>query len=377
VLFAIAGTSLSVLSVIFSLTIVVLQIASAQFTPRVMRTLTGDRGTHIVLGVFLGTFTYALLVLRVVRSPGEDGGGPGFVPVAAVTVAIALALISVIFMIYYINHVARSVQVAVIFQRVTDDTMALLAEPLAGEAQHPALTDPVPVCNATGNGVAVPAPEDGYLQAVDAESLLGCARTWGLTIRTEAQVGSFLLAGTPLATLWPVAAVVSEQIEAVQGGFVQGPERTRQQDAELGVRQLADIAVRALSPAVNDPTTATMGIDRLGQVLVRAAARPEVEVLAGEGGACVMLVGPSFARLVEVAFTQIRHYGAGDVMVTLHLLGTLHGVALRVSPDQREALVAQAAALVMEARQSLRVMSDIQLVEAAAAWSVSPDTAVA
>lgn len=371
VLFAIAGTSLSVLSVIFSLTIVVLQIASAQFTPRVMRTLTGDRGTHMVLGVFLGTFTYALLVLRVVRSPGEDGGGPGFVPVAAVTVAIALALVSVIFMIYYINHVARSVQVAVIFQRVTDDTIGLLADPLAGGAEPSSEAGPSLACRPAGSGVAIPAPEDGYLQAIDAESLLGCAVTWGLTIRTEAQVGGFLLAGSSLATIWSAVAVRPEQIAAVQGGFVQGPERTRQQDAELGVRQLADIAVRALSPAVNDPTTAMMGIDRLGQVLVRAAGRLEVEVLTGADGACVILVGPSFARLVEVAFTQIRHYGAGDVMVALHVLWTLQGVADRVSPAQREALVAQAEALVAEARQALRVASDIQRVEMAAAWCTS------
>ncbi|MDF2762917.1 MAG: hypothetical protein K0S83_1651, partial [Thermomicrobiales bacterium] len=138
VLFAIAGTTLSVLGVVFSLTIVVLQIASAQFTPRVMRNLTGDRGTQVVLGVFLGTFTYALLVLRAVRSPGENGGGAGFVPVTAVAVAIVLALVSIGFMIYTINHVARSVQVAVIIKRVTHDTLELFDEPLAGEidARH-------------------------------------------------------------------------------------------------------------------------------------------------------------------------------------------------------------------------------------------------
>lgn len=372
VLFAIAGTSLSVLSVIFSLTIVVLQIASAQFTPRVMRTLTGDRGTHVVLGVFLGTFTYALLVLRVVRSQGEDGGGPGFVPVAAVTVAIALALISIVFMIYYINHVARSVQVAVIFRRVTDDTLALLDEPLAGEAENHAANDPAAACKATGEGAPIPAPDDGYLQAIDASSLLGCASTWGLTIRTDALVGSFLLAGTSLATVWPAEAVTETQIESIRGGFVQGPERTRQQDAELGVRQLADIAVRALSPAVNDPTTATMGIDRLGQVLVRAAARPETEVLTGPAGACVTLIGPTFARLVEIAFTQIRHFCSGDVVVSLHLLTTLEAVARRVDPHERDILVAQANALVTEATHSLVVPSDIQRLEAAAGWVGSP-----
>ena len=136
VLFAIAGTTLSVLGVVFSLTIVVLQIASAQFTPRVMRNLTGDRGTQVVLGVFLGTFTYSLLVLRAVRSPGEDGGGAGFVPVTAVAVAIGLALVSIAFMIYTINHVARSVQVAVIIKRVTHDTLDLLDEPLAAESKE-------------------------------------------------------------------------------------------------------------------------------------------------------------------------------------------------------------------------------------------------
>ena len=113
-----------------------------------------------------------------------------------------------------------------------------------------------------------------------------------------------------------------------------------------------------------------MGIDRLGQVLVRAAGRPEVEVLTEADGACVMLRGPSFARLVEVAFTQIRHYGAGDIIVALHLLRTLQAVAARVSLDQREALAAQAEALVMEARQSLHVASDMRRVEAAAAWSM-------
>ena len=369
VLFAIAGTSLSVLSVIFSLTIVVLQIASAQFTPRVRRTLTGDRGTQVVLGVFLGTFTYALLVLRVVRSPGEDAGGPGFVPVAAVTVAIALALISIVFMIYYINHVARSVQVAVIYKRVTADTLALMHDPLAGGAGENIAADASATCAPAGVGVMVPAPGCGYLQAMDAPSLLGCAREWGLTIRTEALIGSFLLEGSPLATIWPAESVTEEQIASVQGGFVQGQERTRQQDAELGIRQLADIAVRALSPAINDPTTANMGIDRLGQVLVQAAARPETEVLTGSGGACVTLVGPTFARLVEIAFTQIRHYGAGDAVVSLYLLTTLEQVARRVDPRQREALVAQANALVTEARHTLVVPSDVQRLEVAAAWA--------
>ena len=179
VLFAIAGTTLSVLGVVFSLTIVVLQIASAQFTPRVMRNLTGDRGTQVVLGVFLGTFTYALIVLRAVRSPGEDGGGAGFVPVAAVAVAIVLALVSIAFMIYTINHVARSVQVAVIIKRVTHDTLDLLGEPLAGEIEERHDPDLAGHTLPDEQGETIATEGDGYLEAIDAAGITGGSRDAG------------------------------------------------------------------------------------------------------------------------------------------------------------------------------------------------------
>jgi uncharacterized membrane protein len=376
VLFAIAGTTLSVLGVVFSLTIVVLQIASAQFTPRVMRNLTGDRGTQVVLGVFLGTFTYALLVLRAVRSPGEDGGGAGFVPVTAVAVAIVLALVSIAFMIYTINHVARSVQVAVIIKRVTYDTLDLLDEPLAGEIDVPHDPDQAEATLPAEPGETIATHGDGYLEAIDAEALLAAAEMRGLVVQTEAPVGSFLLSGAPLATVWLRGAVDADLAERLRSAFVLGPERTRQQDVELGIRQLADIAVRALSPAINDPTTATSCIDRLGQLLVRAASRDETEVVTGPGGGRVVLRGSPFARLSDVAFTQIRHYGAGDAIVATHLMTTLGEVAARVSPTQQEPLREQAAALLVETRKVLRVACDVSRVEAAAAWSQDDAAAV-
>jgi uncharacterized membrane protein len=369
VLFAIAGTTLSVLGVVFSLTIVVLQIASAQFTPRVMRNLTGDRGTQVVLGVFLGTFTYALLVLRAVRSSGEDGGGAGFVPVTAVAVAIVLALVSIGFMIYTINHVARSVQVAVIIKRVTHDTLELLDEPLAGERDERHEPELAARAVPEAPGEIIASDGDGYLEAIDAAALLAAAETGKLVVQTEAPVGTFLLSGATLATVWPPGMVDAELAGRLRSAFVLGPERTRQQDVELGIRQLADIAVRALSPAVNDPTTATLCIDRLGQLLVRAASRDETEVVTGPGDGRIVLRGPSFARLTDVAFTQIRHYGAGDALVATHLMTTLGEVAARVSVTQQEPLREHAAALLLEAREVLRVACDVSRVEAAAAWT--------
>jgi uncharacterized membrane protein len=376
VLFAIAGTTLSVLGVVFSLTIVVLQIASAQFTPRVMRNLTGDRGTQVVLGVFLGTFTYALLVLRAVRSPGENGGGAGFVPVTAVAVAIVLALVSIAFMIYTINHVARSVQVAVIIKRVTHDTLELLDEPLAGEIDAPHDLDQAEPAPPAEAGETIATEADGYLEAIDAGALLAAAELRRLVVRTEAPVGTFLLSGAPLATVWPEGIIDAELAERLRSAFVLGPERTRQQDVELGIRQLADIAVRALSPAINDPTTATLCLDRLGQLLVRAASRDETEVVRGPGGGRVVLQGPSFARLTDVAFAQIRHYGSGDTVVATHLMTTLGEVAARVSLTHQEPLREHATALLVETRTVLRVEGDISRVEAAAAWCDELDVAV-
>ncbi len=178
-----------------------------------------------------------------------------------------------------------------------------------------------------------------------------------------------MLSGAPLATVWPKGVIDEDLAGLLRAAFVLGPERTRQQDVELGIRQLADIAVRALSPAVNDPTTATLCIDRLGQLLVRAASRDETEVVMGSGGGRVMLRGPSFARLTDVAFTQIRHYGAGDALVATHLMTSLGEVAARVSVTQQEPLREQAAALLVEVREVLRVACDVSRVEAAAAWS--------
>src|SRR5918993_344614 len=186
-------------------------------------------------------------------------------------------------------------------------------------------------------------------------------------VRTEPLVGSFLLAGAPLASVWPAGVVDAGLAEMLRPAFVVGPEGTRQRDVELGIRQLADIATRALSPAINDPTTATMCIDRLGQLLVRAASRYESEVVTRSGDGRVMLRGPSFARLTDVAFTQIRHYGAGDAVLATHLMSSLGEIAARVSLTQQEPLREHAAALLMEAREVLRVACDVSRVESAAA----------
>ncbi len=366
VLSAIAGTMITVTGVVFSITIVALQLASAQFTPRVLRTFTGDRGNQVVLGAFIGTFTYALLVLRSVRSESSDA--EKFVPAASVTLAIVLVLVSIGLLIYYIHHAATAIRASVVIDRAARDTLGLIDELFPADVGRPARPlpslplDPPGVVRATGSG---------YLQHVDQDALFSLAEERALVVRLEPLVGEFVLPGAALASVWPAGKLDEGLAQAIHGTVVLGPERTLQADVELGIRQLADIAIKSLSPGINEPTTATICIDRLGEALVRLAHKgaPEEVRTGKDGGTRVVLHGPPFARLVEVAFTQIRHYGAGDAAVAAHLLTTLGRMAALVPAERRESLAQQARLVLQAAREQISIPGDLDRVEQASAWA--------
>jgi len=366
VLTTIAGSLITVTATVFSITIVALQLASSQFTPRILRSFSRDRSNQVVLGVFIGTFTYALLVLRTVRSAADEG--QTFVPAVSVAVAIGLALVAIGFLIYFIHHVAESIRAAVIVDRATADTLRLVEQlfpaPIGASADGAEIL-PEP----DGERRVVAAESAGYLQAVDADSLFTLAETSHLLVRMELRIGEFVLPGGPLATVWPASAVDDEITDGVRGAFVTSPERTLQHDAELGIRQIADIAMRALSPGVNDPTTAVNCVDRLSEILVVLGNRRAPDrARAGEDG-CVHLLagGTTFERAVDLSFDQIRHYGAGDPSFAAHLLVTLGDLASLVPPYRRPVVVRQAEALLRGAREQTREPKDLALLEWAAA----------
>ncbi|MDP9355267.1 MAG: DUF2254 domain-containing protein [Chloroflexota bacterium] len=252
VLSAIAGTMITVTGVVFSITIVALQLASAQFTPRVLRTFTGDRGNQVVLGAFIGTFTYALLVLRSVRSESSDA--EKFVPAASVTLAIVLVLVSIGLLIYYIHHAATAIRASVVIDRAARDTLGLIDELFPADVGCPARPspslplDPPGVVRATGSG---------YLQHVDQDALFSLAEERALVVRLEPLVGEFVLPGAALASVWPAGKLDEGLAQAIHGTVVLGPERTLQADVELGIRQLADIAIKSLSPGRPPPPSAS------------------------------------------------------------------------------------------------------------------------
>jgi len=339
VLSAIAGSLVTVIGTVFSITIVALQLASSQFTPRVLRQFTSDRINQTVLALFIGTFTYSLLVLRSVRASTD--ADPGFVPVIGVTVAILLALACMGLLILFIHHMAQQAQVSYILARAASEALGQIESSFRGEiAATPNLTRRD---YAQGEGQDVLCASSGYLQQYDHEYLLGAARDHDLTIRLLAPMGAYLNAGQPVARVWTTSKETAdfEDVSArIQRAMVTGQERTLEADAGLGVRQIADIAIKALSPGINDPTTATQALDRISEVLSRAGALKSPErILYVDDRPAVFLPRIGFDDLTGIAFTQIRHYGKSDVVVMLHLANTIERVSSLVDEKHYEVLI--------------------------------------
>ena len=372
VLSAIAGTTITVTGVVFSITVVALQLASSQFSPLVLRRFRADRGNQVVLGVFIGTFTYALLVLRSVLSPEQDSDG--FVPVLAATAAIGLALISVGLLIFFIHHAARSVQASTIIDRALEDTLGVIQHLYPEDLGDPdeAISSQPPA----GVAAIITATEGGYFQAVDEDTLFEVSEDRALAVRIERSPGDYVLPGSVLASVWPASALDADLENEIHAAFVIGTERTLQSDIELGIRQIADIGIKALSPGINDPTTAIQCIDHLSHALAQLGRRswPNPVRIGKDGEVRVRANVPSFDRLVEVAFAQLRQYGAKDATLSAHLVTSLGRLAALLPPERRGPLVRQAMLVIETTRAELTVRGDIARVEEAASWVRAAET---
>ncbi len=329
VLQAIAGSLITVTSLTFSLTVVTLQLASSQFSPRVLRTFAADRFVHITLALFMSAFAFALTVLRTVRS--SDGADPGYVPEISVTVAFVLAIASILGLVLFLAHLTREIRAETMMQRVADETLATLDHnfPVPDKAPRP-----VPV--AGPGAVRVESAGSGFLTSVDREALLRLAVAEDAVVRVDSQPGDSLVAGVPFATVWPLepgTALEEESVkrldEGINAAVSAGSERTNVQDVAFGFRQLVDVAARALSPGVNDPTTAVHVLGHLSGLLCRVLERaPGSRCLRdGDDVVRVVLELPAMADFLDLALAQPRLYGTGDPAVAGRLLVLLQEVS--------------------------------------------------
>lgn len=353
VLDTIGGSIITVTGVVFSVTIIALQLASSQFTPRVLRNFTADRGNQLVLGVFIGTFTYTLVVQRSVR--GENGDVAAFVPTISVTVAVLLALLSVGFLIYFVDHVSRWIQAPHLIDRAAEDAKRL--------AQHrfPVdFGDPLDIKNRdslipSARPDPILADRAGYLQVVDEDALFGLAREHEATVRMEVWIGQFILPGTVIAQVWPARTDDGPIADGVRSAFVLGGMRNARQDLELMIIELVDIAVKALSPSINDPTTATNAIDRLGEILAEIGQQDPVALWRTDRDRKILFLARSigFDHLADLTFNQLRHYGAGSPVILEQLLNTLGRIRSTVRSDARPALDRHVRAVLRASRRTI------------------------
>ena len=335
---AIVGSMITATSITFSMTLVALTLTASQYGPRLLQNFMRRPGSQVVLGTFLATFTFSLLVLRSVRISGEAA----VVPHLSVTVAIGLALTSVGVLIFFIHHIATAIQADTIISQVYGDLVASIArifpEQIGKNASYDAALPPEQVepdiaCRQSidQDGVPVRASSTGYLQAVDAEKLLALAVEHDLVIVLHHRPGQFIIQHQLVATLGlPTTNIDGQKLEPhVWDCLILGQERTSEQDVEFAMLQLVEVAVRALSPGINDPHTAMRCLDWLAAALCQLSRRgfPSPSRRDDSGQTRVIAERPSVAGLIDTAFHQIRQASSGKPDLYIRLIDGMSSVA--------------------------------------------------
>ena len=315
-----------------------LTLASMQFSPRIIVSFSRDRVTQWTLGIFLGTFSYCMAALPAAHSIPHP-----FAPVATVLGAMLLALACVGLLLFFIHHISQAISVNHIVDRIAEETEAMIDEIMPCPHQPNRMKEAAPL-RPNPSEVAVLSDASGYICFIDKRRLVAVAKHYHVSIRVLRRVGHFVPAGIPLVMVSKGNRLPPEGAAELLAAFDCGPTRTLQQDVEFGVLQIVDVALKAISPAVNDPTTAISCVDQLSRILIRFASRePPEELLYDPPGivrASIRWI--HFERLLEAAFEQIRMYAKTDVAVSLRLLRALGDIAASTQdPEFRRILVEQ------------------------------------
>ena len=337
----IAASTLSLTALVFSITIVVLQLASSQFSPRALTSFLRDRLSQSTLGVFLATFVFSLVTLREIR--GQDGLVDRFIPGLTISVAFALAVVSVGMFVLYIHHIAQSIRLVNIVERIAEETRATI------ERVHPPPPDDddaqVTTCETEVDidvdividGRVLAAPKHGIVAFVDTDRLVALAVEADAVVRVLPDVGDFVVAGAALLRV----SGGDQADDELPGAVEVARERSARQDVGYGFRQLVDIAERALSPGVNDPSTVVTCLDQIHDLLHRLVSRPEPSRLHRDDRGRLRAIVPvqRWDDHVALAVDEIRHWGAGSLQVRRRLQAMIDDLLAVAVGDRRRPLL--------------------------------------
>ena len=338
ILTSIATSTMTVVSIVFAILLMTLTLASTQFSPRILISFVRDRVTQWTLGVFLGTFSYCIAALPAAHSLPTP-----FAPVVTVVGAMALAPVCVGWLIYFIHHISNAISVNHIVDRIRRETELVIDElmpyPRRAAAAH---RDPAFGASLEELKHVVASRRSGYIRFVDIELLNSLAKTYGVCLRLERRVGQFIPASAALLRTTRGDRISEERALELLAAIDLGPTRTMQQDIEFGIVQIVDIALRAISPAVNDPTTAISAIDQLSSIMIRWTSRtpPQSHYYGPPHVLRVIVPWTDFDGLLDLAFEQIRHYSISDAAVSLRLMRALGDISSTTSdPTVRRRLL--------------------------------------
>ena len=326
ILAGIASSIMTVVSIVFAILLMTLTLASMQFSPRIIVSFAKDRVTQWTLGIFLGTFSYCMAALPTARSLPHP-----FVPVFTVFGAMLLALTCVAWLLYFIHHISQAISVSHIVDRIASETEATIDEVMPQPRGSQSIENNLDELSTWD--IPLLSEESGYIRFIDMGRLVALAKVNHVKVRAVRRVGQFVPTGTPLLMAYKGNRLSPESRSEILGTFDLGPSRTLQQDVEFGVLQIVDIALKAISPAVNDPTTAVTCVDQLSRILIRYASRelPASVLYEPPGIARVGIVWINFDGILKSAFEQIRLYSKTDVAVSLRMLRALGDIAWTTS----------------------------------------------
>ena len=364
----VAGSMISVAGVTFSITLVALSQTSSQYGPRLIANFLRNRGNQIVLGTFIATFVYCMLVLRTIRGTDEFA----FVPHIAVTIGMVLTILSVGVLVYFIHHISTSLRAETIVTNIGHDLEAGIArlfpeQETRNTFEHELRNDDDIPDDLDENAAVVESLQSGYVQTINYERLEHIASEHDLLIRLTCRAGQFMVKEDTLARVWPQDRLTDEISTAILEAFMMGSQRLQLQDVEFAIHQLVEVAVRSLSSGINDPFTAIACIDQLSTTLAEFAERyiPAGYHYDESGRLRVVRNVLTFHGVINTAFDKLRRYGRSHVDVTIRLLESLAIISARVrNHTQADAIIQQAEMIMRGAENAIPEPNDRRLIEA-------------
>jgi uncharacterized membrane protein len=350
VLSVVAGATLAFAGIAFSVSLLLISLASSQYSPRVVHGLFRDPFNKRVMGVVIGTFTYCLVVMQAVRGPLEETG-ESVVPSVSIVLAVLLGVASILSIVAFISHGAHLMDVSKILHGVTEEAIERIRDgwPEAGDDDDSADEVSVP----EGEGHPVVFDRHGWVQQIDYGALFDLLPP-GACLRLDTAPGRYAIPDTPLATIWPTPEEPQSVDRRARDAVIIGETRTMQEDVAYGVRQLADVALKALSPGINDPTTAQDALFHLGSVLRELLVRrcPDRQTRGHDGRTILRPHEITHEELIAEAFDEVRLASAQQPTVQISLLEILHllSLSLDAAPgtDVRATALLRQAGLVLE-----------------------------